>query len=64
MLQKLINVPWYTADPSHPYLIKASATTEKGYSILITDMEFTYLCEGDKIELNEQKKVILILPQK
>lgn len=31
--------PWYTADPETPYLIKASASSDFGYVLLITDME-------------------------
>lgn len=30
---------WYTADPETPYLVKASASTDYGYVLLITDME-------------------------
>jgi hypothetical protein len=44
-------VTWYTADPKKPYMIKANASVDKGYTILITDLENSYLCEADKTEL-------------
>ena len=49
--------PWYTVDPETPYLIKASASPEFGYVLLITDMEQTYFCAGDKNTIISEKNV-------
>ena len=60
-VEGLCNVAWYTADPSHPYLIKASATVEYGYQILITDLKDTYFCAGDNECIKNEKKVEVFL---
>lgn len=50
---------WYTADPETPYLVKASASVDYGYVLLITDMEQTYFCAGDKKTIISEKNVRL-----
>ena len=38
-LDGLCSVAWYTAEPTSPYLVKAAANSETGYSLLITDLK-------------------------
>ena len=56
-IESLLNVSWYTADRSKPYLVKAGATLKDGYAILVTDLENTYFCTGDKKTILVEKKV-------
>ena len=48
---------WYIADYDKPYLVKASASVDFGYKILITDMEQSYFCAADKTTITNEKKV-------
>ena len=56
-LDGLLGMSWYTADPKRPYLVKASASVDKGYQILITDLKNTYFCAGDPETIKTEKKV-------
>lgn len=37
-VEHLCNVSWYTADRKLGYLVKASASLDNGYTVLITDL--------------------------
>ncbi len=56
-IENLCDVFWYTADPELPYLIRAAASEENGYQILITDLKDTYFCAGDPECIKNDKKV-------
>ncbi len=56
-VETLCDVSWYTADRSKPYLVRASANAQTGYTILITDLETTYFCAGDPDTILAEKKV-------
>ena len=56
-IEGLCDVSWYTADPKTPYLVKAAATQDNGYKILITDLKNTYFCSGDAETIKNEKKV-------
>ena len=59
-IEALKGVSWYTADHSRPYLVKASVSEDQGYVLLITDLESTYFCAGDKDKLIAEKIVSYI----
>ena len=48
MLLKQVGVSWYTVDDAQPYLMKGSCSAEGGYLVMVTDLESTYVCEGDQ----------------
>lgn len=60
-IESLCDVPWYTADTSRPYLVKAAANPKTGYTMLITDLEFTYFCAADPNTILSEKKVKILL---
>ena len=56
-IENLCGVSWYTADPEKPWLVKAAASVDFGYQILLTDLENTYFCTGDVELVKFEKKV-------
>ena len=56
-IENLCGVSWYTADPETPWLVKAAASVEFGYQMLLTDLENTYFCAGDVDLVKFEKKV-------
>lgn len=56
-IENLLDACWYTADPNTPFLVKAAASDENGYQILITDLKDTYFCAGDQECIKNDKKV-------
>jgi hypothetical protein len=38
-------------------MVRAAASEDNGYVLLITDLESTYFCAGDKATLLSEKKV-------
>lgn len=47
-VEHLKNASWFTADFYRPYLVKAAVSVDHGYSLLVSDLEKTYFCAGDK----------------
>lgn len=57
-IEHLLDVQWYTASPdTPPYLVKAAASVDHGYVILITDLQRSYFCAGDKETILLEKEV-------
>ena len=57
LIENLCGVSWFTADPDKPWLVKAAASVDFGYQILLTDLEHTYFCAGDAEMVKFEKKV-------